>query len=230
MYKELKFQKVISTIAILQERIKERFPEAGIYRVCEELHATATSAEVQIASLSKPNPWIRAGVISTFIIFVILLGFTLSIATWEYKTPKLTDLIQITEALINDALLVGAALFFLITFEKRVKRRTVINALHQLRSIAHVVDMHQLTKDPAMIDNARDQTESSPQRTMTEFELQRYLDYCSEMFSLISKIAAMYSEKIPEPEIIAAASDIESLCTGLCQKVWQKLVFLDNTN
>ncbi|MFL0805219.1 MAG: hypothetical protein K6L81_16015 [Agarilytica sp.] len=228
MYKELRYNEVIDTISKLEERIKERFPESGIGKVCEELGNTASGAQTQILTLSQPNKWIRAGVIGVVTVFLIILGYTISIVDWELSRPNLTEMIQITEALINDILLVGAALFFLITFEQRIKRRSVLQALHQLRSIAHVVDMHQLTKDPAMLNAEQERTENSPQRCMSAFELQRYLDYCSEMFSLISKIAAMFSEKLPEPEIVSAANEIENLCTGLSRKVWQKMVFLDN--
>ena len=179
--------------------------------------------------ISKPNLWIRSGVIFTILSFLILLFYTVSIFDWQTRKPNLVEVIQITEALINDILLVGAALFFLISFETRTKRKLVLEALHQLRSIAHVIDMHQLTKDPTVITQLHTPTANSPERTMTAFELQRYLDYCAEMFSLIGKIAALYSERLPEPEIVSAANDIESLCTGLSQKVWQKLVFLNSS-
>jgi len=173
--------------------------------------------------------WIRTGVVATILSFVALLFYTISVFEWEMSKPDLVEVIQITEALINDILLVGAALFFLISFETRTKRKSLLEALHQLRSIAHVIDMHQLTKDPSVITRPHTRTANSPKRTMTAFELQRYLDYCAEMFSLIGKIAALYSERLPEPEIVSAANDIESLCTGLSQKVWQKLVFLNNS-
>ena len=39
-------------------------------------------------------------------------------------------------------------MLFLFSLEGRLKRRTALRMLHRLRSIAHVVDMHQLTKDP----------------------------------------------------------------------------------
>ncbi len=228
MYKELNFQKVITTITKLENRIKERFPDSSISRVSEELHETAKGAQSKIEDIAKPNLWIRAGVIVTITSFIILLIYTFSVFEWKLKKPGLVDIIQITEALINDVLLVGAALFFLISFETRTKRKSVLEALHQLRSIAHVIDMHQLTKDPTVITRVHTRTANSPERTMSAFELQRYLDYCAEMLSLIGKIAALYSEHLPEPEIVSAANDIESLCTGLSQKVWQKLVFLNN--
>jgi len=34
---------------------------------------------------------------------------------------------------------------------------------------------------------------------MTHFELTRYLDYCSEMLALISKIAAIYVQRSHDP-------------------------------
>ena len=51
---------------------------------------------------------------------------------------------------MNIIVLMGAALFFLVTIEDRLKRRRALTALHELRSIVHVIDMHQLTKDPSM--------------------------------------------------------------------------------
>jgi len=227
VYKELRFDKVTETIARLERRIAERLPESGLSRVCAELLETSRQAEQEIKLLSKANKWIRFGVGLAIALFISTIVYTLSIVEWQLSTPNLVDVIQITEALINDVVLFGAALFFLITIEVRLKRRKVLTELHQLRSIAHVVDMHQLTKDPSMLQPSEKGTLSSPQRKMTRFGLQRYLDYCSEMFSLIGKIAALYSEKLPEPEIVSAANDIESLCTGLSRKVWQKMVFLD---
>jgi hypothetical protein len=34
---------------------------------------------------------------------------------------------------------------------------------------------------------------------MSPFELTRYLDYCSEMLSLTSKLAAVYAQNLPDP-------------------------------
>ena len=229
MYKQLDYLKVISTIDKLETRINERFPDSSIGRVSFELSETANGAQARIEKIAQPNLWIRFGVITTIISFVVLFIYTISVFDWRVSKPNLAEVIQITEALINDILLVGAALFFLITLESRTKRKRVLQALHSLRSMAHVIDMHQLTKDPTILTQPHKRTANSPNRRMSAFELQRYLDYCAEMLSLIGKIAALYSESLPEPEIVSAANDIESLCTGLSQKVWQKLVFLNNS-
>jgi hypothetical protein len=226
MYKELKIKKVIKTIDKLNKRIDERIPGSSLSQVCFGLHRTAVEAQNRIADLLKPNKYIRISVVSVIIVFITLLIYTFSILEWQFSKPNITELIQITEALINDIILVSAALFFLITIEKRMKRRDILEELHQLRSIAHVIDMHQLTKDPSMLDTELKNTDNSPKRTMTEPEMQRYLEYCSEMLSLIGKIAALFSERLPEPAIVSAANEIETLCTGLSRKVWQKMVFV----
>jgi len=228
MYKKLKIDKILSTISRLRKRIDERIPESSISRVCVELHNSACGAQQRINDLLMPNKWIRFSVFVVIALFFSMLIYTISIVQWQYSTPNLTEIIQITEALINDVLLVGAALFFLITIEQRIKRRDILKELHLLRSIAHVIDMHQLTKDPSMVNSNHNRTESSPKRSMTAFELLRYLEYCSEMFSIIGKIAALFSERLPESSIVSASNDIENLCTGLSTKVWQKMVFLGN--
>jgi hypothetical protein len=226
MYKELNIEKILSTIAKLNIRIDERFPESSVSRVCSELYKIGSNAKNRINDLIKSNNWVRGGVVAVIIVFLSALIYTFNVIKWEFSQPSLAEIIQITEALINDVLLVSAALFFLITFEQRIKRRKVLKELHLLRSIAHVIDMHQLTKDPSMVITDLKRTDNSPVRNMTADELLRYLDYCSEMFSLIGKIAALFSERLPEPSIVSAANDIETLCTGLSKKVWQKMVFL----
>jgi hypothetical protein len=87
--------------------------------------------------------------------------------------------------------------------------------------------MHQLTKDPERMHVQGPDTRSSPKRTMTNFELNRYLDYCSEMLSLSGKIAALYVQDFPDAAVVAAVNDIEDLTSGLSRKIWQKIMILD---
>ena len=55
---------------------------------------------------------------------------------------------------------------------------------------------------------------------------ERYLDYCSELFSLTSKVAALYGQSLRDPVVLDAVSDIETLGASLSNKVWQKIVVL----
>ena len=120
----------------------------------------------------------------------------------------------------------SAGIVFLFTFETRLKRRRALIALHELRSLAHIIDMHQLTKDPERLLNRGAPTPASPVESMTTFELSRYLDYCSEMLSLIGKIAALYVQNFDDSVALSAVNEIEALTTGLSRKIWQKIMIL----
>jgi hypothetical protein len=130
------------------------------------------------------------------------------------------------DAILNILILAFGALVFLVTLEKRWKRRRVLRYLYEFRSLAHVVDMHQLTKDPTVILSGAPPTPSSPARPMSEFELARYLDYCAEMQALIAKLAALYAERTQDREVTAAVNEIEELTSNLGRKIWQKIMIL----
>ena len=95
--------------------------------------------------------------------------------------------------------------------------------------MAHIIDMHQLTKDPERVMNpaVRSDTPSSPARVLNPFQLSRYLDYSSEMLALLSKSAALYVQDFDDPVTISAVNEIENLTSGLSRKIWQKIMILD---
>ncbi len=99
-------------------------------------------------------------------------------------------------------------------------------AIHQLRALAHVIDMHQLTKDPERSFFNEKRTYSSSMQTMNTFELTRYLDYCAEMLSLVSKVAALYTQNFDDTVILTEVNKLENLTTGLSNKIWQKIVII----
>ncbi len=57
-------------------------------------------------------------------------------------------------------------------------------------------------------------------------DMASYLDYCSEMLSLVGKTAALYAERTTDSAVLATISDIESLTTGMSRKIWQKVALL----
>jgi hypothetical protein len=115
----------------------------------------------------------------------------------------------------------------LLGVEARLKRMRALKELHVLRSMAHVVDMHQLTKDPERLLHGGSDTASSPKRDMTAFQLARYLDYSSELLAIVSKVAAIYVQRFNDAETVRAAGDIEDLTVGLSRNIWQKILILD---
>lgn len=121
----------------------------------------------------------------------------------------------------------GVAALFLANAETRIRRRRTLDALHELRSIAHLVDMHQLAKDADQFLAERVTAESSPRPTTMRFELSGYLDYCTEMLSLTSKVATLYVQDFQDAVVLEAVNDVENLTTGLWRKIWQKMMILD---
>ena len=234
-YRTLNAAEIVATIGTLEEqRIAERFPEAGLLKVCRDLIVIARETHqsrsgsrgliLRFASSSLPAsslPWLLPA--SPFDL-------------WHARDPS-TDGDRSLRYRRRDRgaspiwpCLQSGALLFAVTLEDRFKRRESLRDLHVFRSFAHVIDMHQLTKDPATLLGAGPDTASSPKRTMSKYELTRYLDYCSEMQSLTGKLAALYAQNVPDPVVIDAVKDIEDLTANFSRKVWQKISILGSYN
>jgi hypothetical protein len=231
-YSELQPGLIISTVERLEQRIGERFPDSGLSHVAGELRLLAMETERIAARLRRPIWPIRIatfGGVGAILVFALML-LSLFIGVSSAGSPgseNLSELLQGVEAGINEVVFLSLAVFFLMSLEQRVKRRGALKALHPLRSIVHIVDMHQLTKDPQFVLAGGRDTASSPQRTLTRFELARYLDYCSELLSLSSKLAALHVQYVNDPVVLDAVNDIETLAASLSNKVWQKIMMLD---
>ena len=221
--------RIIETIQALGDRIEERFPGRGLVGVAREQLAIAQATVAHVRWVQTPIRWVRAAVAAVIVLLLLLLVGIAARVNVNAQGVGFIELLQATEAAINELILLGAAILFLITVEGRIKRRKALGALRELRALAHIVDMHQLTKDPdRFVEGPRSYTPSSPQPTLTRYELSRYLDYCSEMLALNSKLAALYAQHLDDPVVLAAVDEVETLTTGLCAKIWQKLVILNS--
>jgi len=229
-HRVLEPQKVIDTIAALHRRISERFPGAGLANVCNELHTIAKENSARARQISHRNLPLRLAI---FILLAAGAAGLVWIARLIYLFPRSADnvysVLQGLEAAANLVVLLGAVIFFLFRIEQSLKRRAALQALHELRSIVHVIDMHQLTKDPSLIVTVAGNTASSPSRALSPFEVTRYLDYCSEMVSLTSKVAVLFAQGFPDPVVVEVVSDIERVAAGLSQKIWQKIMILQSS-
>lgn len=228
-YRELSEEQISQTLRRLRDRISERFPDSGLSRLSRELVLVSQEASECVAYLRRPHWGVRVavGVVITGMIVVIVM------AAMSMRLPgrvdRISELFQMLEAAINDVVFLCVAVFFLLTIEGRLKRRKALHSLHQLRSVVHIVDMHQLTKDPERLMSPRENTPSSPERSMSAPELGRYLDYCSELLSLTSKIAALFVQQFNDPVVLSTVNEVETLVTGLSGKIWQKITLLDRT-
>lgn len=224
-YQQLSADHIIATLEKLHARILARFPESGLARVCSELIETGRASVAEAAELARPNYFWRGAAAA-----LVIAGLVAQIAAFRFLhleriEGSAPELLQGLEAAVSLLILFGSAVWFVLTLEERIKRQRVLDALHRLRSLAHVIDMHQLTKDPTIVLDAQ-KTPASPERTMSHFELTRYLDYCSELLALIGKLAALYGERMRDGVVIEAVNDMENLTTGLGRKIWQKITLI----
>jgi len=218
---------VIETIGRLVARIFERFGDCGLYRVCAQLHAIAKVDTRRAISIGRSYMWLRALVFATIAAGIAVLGWMLSLIDFtNAAADNVSSIAQGIEAAANLTVLTGAAMLSLLKLEERLKRRRALAALHELRSIVHVIDMHQLTKDPSKF-TVRANTPSSPPLVLNEFQMTRYLDYCSEMLSLTSKVAVLFGQSLDDRAVAEVVSDIERVSSGLSQKIWQKIMILE---
>jgi hypothetical protein len=228
-YRQLDDALILATLTRLRDRIAERFPESGLARVANELLALARETTGLVAYLRRPLWPVRCAVALVIVVLALVVYAVARSVNLPTGVDGLAIFAQATESAINDVLFLGAAIFFLGTLENRLKRRKALGALHQLRSVAHVIDMHQLMKDPERLASTQPTTPSSPARALTASQLGRYLDYCSELLSVVSKIAALHVQYFNDPVTLAAVNEIESLTSGLSAKVWQKITLLDRS-
>ena len=226
MYRRLDEAHIVDTLRRLELRIGERFPGSGLGKVSAELLAAATESVERIRRLRRPNLPLRIG---TWTLIAVIVFIALEALLHLGLAPRWVDFAAFlgSSQAIQNVVFLGLAVLFLANVETRIRRHRALAAIHELRSIAHIVDMHQLTKDPDQLLHDAATTASSPPRPMTRFELSRYLDYCSELLSLTSKVAALYVQESQDPVVLDAVNDVETLTTGLSGKIWQKIMILD---
>ena len=228
-FRQLDAQAIDATIVTLERRIAERFPDSHLRKVAEELVSISKESAARIEAIQRPIMWMRIFVWSLLCMVVLLLVIMPFFFHKWGDVRSILDFIQVLDPSLNTAFFIGAFVVYLLSIERNIKRNRALAAIHELRSMAHVVDMHQLTKDPVMLTSEDHRTASSPTRTMTDFQLSRYFDYCSEMVSLISKVAALYIQDFQDPVAISAVDEVESLSTGLSEKMWQKISLLNHS-
>ena len=220
MYRTLDPDRIIATLVTLHERITARFPGSGLARVCAELVEVARETEANITRTSRPNVWLRLGSFALLVVGALLLSRVGVIIEFKRENENLSGILQGIDAGFNILLVMGGGLLYLSTLETRWKRHQAMEHLHELRSIVHVIDMHQLPKDPSSDRPATVAVgeNGAPQRPLTAFELMRYLDYCSEMLSLTGKVAALHAQATKDAAVIAAASDIGQITANLLER------------
>jgi len=228
-FERLQAAPVLETVRRLEGRIAARFPERGLRRVAAELVAltaqvTKDAPDIQ-QRVRRVRTWSRvaAGLILVATVVAVTLGLQDAVGD---GTERELDWLFLIETTINDLVFAAIALFFLYGVPERVQRGHTLDLLHRLRSLAHIVDMHQLTKDPERLNPSFRETAMSPHPDLDRDQLEYYLDYCSELLSLVAKTAALCAEESRDAIVLDTVSRIEQLTTSLSRNIWQKISVL----
>ncbi|WP_462417833.1 hypothetical protein [Kytococcus sp. Marseille-QA3725] len=213
----------------LTRRIEARFPDRSLVRVARHLRALSDEVEDASDSSRLRLRWMRA--------LTVLLAVALGLATLvvlgmvanDLRADGIgepEDLLALVESGVNDLVFSAVAIWFLMMVPARRERARMLGLLHRLRSTAHVIDMHQVTKDPEHLRPDYVPTEASVRDPMDRDEMARYLEYCIELLSLVGKTAALCAEASGDDVVLDTVSDVESLTSDLSARIWQKVSVL----
>lgn len=157
---QLDVEPVRRTVALLHDRIEARFPQRGLRQACADLLALVDEvgavSETTQSKVRRARLWSRVlmGLILAATAVAMVLGVHDATVSDDRLRTSL-DWLPLIETVIADLVYAGVAVFFLYSFPERIRRGRTLALLHQLRSMAHVIDMHQLTKDPEMLREDR---------------------------------------------------------------------------
>ncbi|WP_134765604.1 hypothetical protein [Nocardioides sp. 1609] len=225
--------RVRETVVRLEQRVAARFTGRGIVRVVGRLGELVAELEGTTPGINRQLR--RTRVVSRVLAGAVLLATVVGLAIalrdaggWGGGDgiERSTDWLPLIETTINDVVFAAIALWFLYSIPDRLQRGRSLALLHRLRSLAHVVDMHQLTKDPDRFRADYVVTPSSVDPGLTATQMLHYLEYCSEILSLLGKAAALVAEESRDALVLDAVGDVETLTTSLSRKIWQKISML----
>src|SRR5262245_24478414 len=182
--RHLRVDLLIETADRLASRIVGRFPEASLGKVAASISDVAREAVARAEKIQRPIWWLRVGLI---VLGIVILAAAAAVVREQRQgdDPPLQRLLAFMRQTQGAAVYLSAAVVFLITLETRWKRARAVRAIHELRALAHIIDMHQLSKDP----------DCSPHAGNTPYNREgmlQYLHYCTEMLAILSKIGQLY--------------------------------------
>ncbi len=221
----LREDKLLETIENVRKRIDQRFPNSGLSGIAGEIIEITRESLARAQAISRPDFWLRVGL--AVLLVIAIVAVIVYFQSNEEQLPPRQHLLQFLDSTKGVIAFLSAMAVFLITLETRLKRRRALRAMNQLRAVAHIIDMHQLSKGPDLGHGIEPVDVGGI--PMDADGMRRYLRFCTELLAVISKIGQVYVQDFPDPAAQVAVDNFESLTTGLSSKIWQKLMMLDRT-
>ena len=220
---------VAATVEQVQRRIDARFGERGLTKTARDLAHLVVLVQTEAieSHIRLRRTTLAARTASVVIVVATVLALLYSMRSAVVDgLARAADWVPLTESVINDLVFAAIAVVFLWAFPERLERRALLDLLHRLRSLTHVIDMHQLSKDPEQVSPTYVPTAQSIQHGLDADQLHHDLNYCSELLSLTAKTAALCAEHSTDGVVLETVSDVEALTTELSRQIWQKISLL----
>ncbi len=208
--------KMIATADHLARRVSEKLPQSTLAGLAAELAEVAHQTEERARRAQQPIPAIRIASVAAVCGTVVGLGYLAHHihARWEFGT--ITEVFEATDAAFNLVVILAGALWSFLTLEARIKRKKALESIEDLRDFIHVIDITQLFYTPDLYN-------PNPANSLSSLNIDyTYLLFCTEMLTLISNLAPLYTRGATGDSILRAVSDVEMLANAISAKLLSK--------
>jgi hypothetical protein len=200
--------KIIETADHLARRVSEKLPDSVLAGLAVELAQVARQTEERAHNARQAILVIR--VASILAVCGTLLGLWFLArhihARWEFGT--IAQVFEATDAGFNLLVILAGVLWSFLTLEARIKRRRALSSIEELRDFIHVIDITQLYYTPDLYN-------PNPANSLSSLNIDyTYLLFCTEMLTLISNLAPLYTRGAAGDSILRAVSDVEMLANA----------------
>lgn len=220
----LKSEKLRETAEKICTAIAGPFEKSGLSEVAATIVTTTEEAVGRARAINGPDWRIRAG--QVVLVLIAVAGVAIYFQSRSDQKSTGHTALEFLDAAKGSAALLLAAGVFLFTLERRVKRERALKAVHELRALAHLIDMHQLRKNPVRLGSPPPSRETSGESLDAE-RMRLYLHFCTELLAVVGKLGQLYVQEFRDAQAVAAVDQFENLATGLSSKIWQKLMILE---
>jgi hypothetical protein len=158
-------------------------------KVAVEIIQITKEAIGRAEAINRPNRWLRAG--QMVLVLIAVAGVLAYFQTHSDQKSLWQTVLEFLDVTKGSAAILAATAIFFFTPETRLKRRRALKAVHELRAMAHLIDMHQLIKDPDRLGHPTDPISVAGRPIVAE-EMGRYLHFCTELLAIVSKVGQLY--------------------------------------
>ena len=208
--------RIIETAENLAREVGERLPGSSLAGLAVELAQIAHATNERARQARRPIYAIR--VVSLVAVSASLLALWYLVGhihtRWVFGT--ITEVFEAADAGFNLLILLAGALWFLITFENRIKRKKTLMFIEELREFLHVIDVTQLYYTPVLYN-----PDPGVARTSVSLDYTYFL-FCTQMLAVIGNLAPLYTRGAADDSIMRAASEVELLANAITDKLLSK--------